>query len=73
MARSYLPSLGSHGCLYCDALPNKLLCQEYYVKFGIFKELFFFLIFIDEISWGNRTVFWIFEAQMFYSSFNLSV
>lgn len=30
---------------------------QMYAKFGYLKELDFFLIFIDEIFWGNKSIF----------------
>lgn len=47
-----------------------------YGKFWILKELFFFLIFIDEISCENRSVFWTIDFEglmMFYYSLDLSL
>lgn len=49
---------------------------QMYAKFGYLKDLDFFLIFIDEIFWGNRSAFWenyLEGLMMFHSVLDLSV
>lgn len=54
---------------------RSVMVLQMYAKFGNLKDLDFFLIFIDEMFGGNRSILWEndFEGlMMFYSILHLS-
>lgn len=70
MVCSSLTSADGHRCHWfiLDAIPEKL--------FHYGEDLDFFLTFIDDIFWGNKSIFWEndFESlMMFHSVLDLSV